>query len=468
MKLTIIHPCIGKRKGEPYIKLWEMEPLPPAMIAGLTPKDVEIAFYDDRIEPIPYDEPTDLVAISVETYTAKRAYQIATEYRKRGVPVVMGGFHATLVPEEVSEYAEAVVIGEAEGVWEQVIDDARRHRLQRYYKLSGRPSLERIQPDRSIFQGKRYLPLRLIEAGRGCHFKCDFCAIQTYFNSTQTRRPWQDIVSEIETLRDTTKLFFFVDDNVVSNMEQAKELFRALIPLNIKWVGQGSITCTHDEEFMQLLRDSGCQGLLIGFESLNPANLKAMQKGFNTAKGGFLHALQKFKEYGLILYATFVFGYDEDVLESFEETVHFAIEHDIYIVSFNHLTPFPGTPLYKRLEQEGRLLYEKWWLDDRYRYGDVPFLPRRLSPDTIREKCVESRKRFYSFPSIWKRSLARKTNARSFFLWRNFFMINLMFKKEATQREGYPLGDEAFVGPLLKANHPISKTPEEAVIIPVS
>lgn len=125
MKLTIIHPCIGRRIGEPYIRTWQMEPLAPAVLASLTPPDVQIAFYDDRMEVIPYDEPTDLVAISVETYTARRAYQIATQYRLRGVPVVMGGFHATLVPDEVSEYAEATVIGEAEGLWAQVIEDAR-------------------------------------------------------------------------------------------------------------------------------------------------------------------------------------------------------------------------------------------------------------------------------------------------------------------------------------------------------
>ncbi|HLB50077.1 MAG TPA: cobalamin-dependent protein, partial [Anaerolineales bacterium] len=134
MKLTLIHPCIGRRVGQPYIRTWQMEPLPPAVIAGLTPREVDVTFYDDRMELIPFDEPTDLVAISVETYTAKRAYQIASEYRRRGVPVVMGGFHATLCPEEVSQYAEAVVIGEAEEVWDQVLRDAERGTLHPYYR----------------------------------------------------------------------------------------------------------------------------------------------------------------------------------------------------------------------------------------------------------------------------------------------------------------------------------------------
>ncbi|MBO8170884.1 MAG: B12-binding domain-containing radical SAM protein [Bacillaceae bacterium] len=453
MQLTLIHPCIGKKKGESYIKSWEMEPLPPAMIAALTPDDVEIKFYDDRIEPIPFDETTDLVAISIETYTAKRAYQIASAYRKRGVPVVMGGFHATLVPDEVAEYAEAVVIGEAEGLWEAVIEDFKNGRLKRFYTRTDRPTLEGVRPDRSIFRGKRYLPLALVEAGRGCHFKCDFCAIQSYFNSTQIRRPYQEIVEEIRILKKQgKKLFFFVDDNVVSNMEQAKELFRALIPLKIRWVGQASITCTHDDEFMALLKASGCQGVLIGFESLNPDNLRHMNKGFNAAKGGFTAALRKLNEYGIRLYATFVFGYDHDKLESFEETVKFCVKHNIYMVAFNHLTPFPGTPLYERLEQEGRLLYDKWWLDDRYRYGDVPFVVKgELNADLIREKCVESRKRFYSIPSIIKRSF-NKTNSSNFFMWYNFWFINFLLRKEASQREGYPLGDEGFEGELLKVD----------------
>jgi len=154
MRLTLIHPCIGRRTGQKYIKTWQMEPLPPAVIAGLTPPGVEIAFYDDRMEPIPYDEPTDLVAISVETYTAKRAYQIASEYRRRGVLVVMGGFHASLYPEEVAQYAEAVVIGEAENLWETVLKDAERDTLQPYYRSPQRPSLAGLKPDRSIYAGK--------------------------------------------------------------------------------------------------------------------------------------------------------------------------------------------------------------------------------------------------------------------------------------------------------------------------
>jgi radical SAM superfamily enzyme YgiQ (UPF0313 family) len=451
MKLTIVHPCIGRKPGQKYIRTWQMESLPAATLAGLTPKDVEVRFYDDRMELVPFDEPADLVAISVETYTAKRAYQIASEYRKRRVPVVMGGFHATLCPDEVARYAEAVVCGEAEQLWPQVIDDARRGRLEKFYRQTGRPSLLGLKPDRSIFKGKRYLPIGLIEAGRGCHFKCDFCAVQTVFNSTQTRRPVDDIIAEIELVKLDRKLFFFVDDNITSNIEQAKEFFRALIPLKIRWVSQSSINAAHDEEFLELLKRSGCQGVLIGFESLNPANLKDMNKAFNTMRGGFEKALANLRRHHIRVYGTFIFGYDRDTPESFAETVDFARTHALYIAAFNHLTPFPGTPLYARLQREGRLLYDQWWLDERYSYNRIPFQPQGMTPEALQGNCLAARRKFYSWPSILQRGFDR-VNRNDWFMWRNFYVINALHRNDVSLRDHYPLGDESWQGTLLNAN----------------
>lgn len=452
MRLTIVHPCIGRRRGDRgYVRTWQMEPLPAATVAGLTPKGVEVRFYDDRMETIPFDESTDLVAMSIETYTAKRAYQIASEFRRRGVPVVMGGFHASLCPDEAAIYAEAVVIGEAEGIWPTVIDDARHGRLQKFYRATSRPPLSDLRPDRSIFRGKRYLPIGLVEAGRGCHFKCDFCAVQTVFSSSQTRRPIDQILDEVRAMKDTKKLFFFVDDNITSNLSQAKEFFRALIPLKIRWVGQSSINAAHDEEFLDLLVQSGCQGVLIGFESLNPANLAAMNKTFNTARGGFAKALANLRKHRIRVYGTFVFGYDGDTTASFEKTVDFAEEHAFYIAAFNHLTPFPGTPLYRRLQDESRLLYDAWWLDDNYSYNRIPFTPRGMSGEELQGGCLSARRRFYSWKSILRRGFDAVNRANGF-MWRNFYLINSMHRGDVSLRDSYPLGDEAWEGDLLPAN----------------
>ncbi len=452
MRLTLIHPCIGRRAADrSYIRTWQMEPLPAAAVAGLTPADVKLRFYDDRMEQIPFDEPADLVAISVETYTARRAYQIASEYRRRKVPVVMGGFHATLAPQEAAQYAESVVIGEAEGIWPRVMDDWRHGRGEKFYRQNGRPALDRIRPNREIFRGKRYLPIGLIEAGRGCHFKCEFCAVQSMFGATQTRRPIDQIIAEVESIKRDKKLLFFVDDNITSNMAEAKEFFRALARCRVRWVSQASINAAHDEEFLEQLVGSGCMGVLVGFESLDPANLRDMNKSFNTMRGGYEIALANLRRHKIRIYGTFIFGYDLDTPQTFARTVEFAQRHGMYIAAFNHLTPFPGTPLYQRLQRDNRLLFESWWLDQRYSYNMVPFRPAQIDPEELRVCCLAARRAFYSWRSIARRSIDG-VNRSNFFMWRNFFLINALHRQDVSMRDHYPLGDESWSGPLLKAN----------------
>ncbi|MBI2519403.1 MAG: B12-binding domain-containing radical SAM protein [Bdellovibrio sp.] len=424
-----------------------MEPLPPAVIAALTPKDVQITFHDDRIAPIPFDLPTDLVAMSIETYTAKRAYQIASEYRRRHIPVVMGGFHASLCPDEVAQYAETVVVGEAEDIWETVIEDYKNGTAKKFYTAPTRPELFKSTPDRSIFRDKKYLSVQLVEAGRGCSLRCEFCAIQTVYKRSQNFRPMDQILSEVRSLRDKSDFFFFVDDNIVTNPGKAKEFFRELAALKIKWVSQATISAAKDEELLQLMQQSGCQGVLIGFESLKAENLMLMDKSINTLGIDYEEAMKKFQRYKIRIYGTFVFGYDHDVVKSFEESVEFATRHAFFLTGFNHLTPFPGTTLYKRLEQEKRLIYDKWWMDDTYSYNLLPFRPKLMSAEEVHEQCINARRTFYSYSNIMKR-LVHSVNQG---FRKPFFLMNLMHHKELAKRDRYPLGDENWTGVLLKA-----------------
>lgn len=447
MRLTLIHPAIGHRAGESYIRTWQMEPLTIAALAGLTPSDVALAFHDDRMEAIPFDAPTDAVAIPVETYTAARAYQIASEYRRRGVPVVMGGFHATLATEETARHAESVVTGEAEGVWAQVVDDLRHGTLQRRYHGEQRP-LADVRYDRRLFCGKRYLPIGLVETGRGCQFPCEFCAIQTFFSRTYRSRPVEHVIAELTGLKAEKRFFFFIDDNFAGNLKAGKPLLAELEKLGIRWITQMSIDAAHDEGFLAELRRAGCRGVLIGFESLDEANLGLMNKRFNTMRGGFRPALANLRRHGIFVYGTFIFGYEHDTPESFDAAVDFATEEGMYIAAFNHLTPFPGTPLYRRLEEERRLRFEAWWLDPAYRYNALPFVPKSLTPEQVTQGCVAARRRFYGWRSIARRSTR---HWRDGYVFRNFFLVNAMLRNEISQRDGYPLGDETWRGELLEA-----------------
>lgn len=449
MKITFVHPSIGRRKGEDYMRTWQMESLPVAALKALTPADIDTAFYDDRMEAIAFDDPTDLVAIPIETYTAKRAYQIASEYRRRNVPVVMGGFHATLMPQEVAEYADAVVIGEAEAIWPEIVDDARHGVLKPLYKGRDRRDLRGVRFDRSVFRGKRYLPLGLVETGRGCRFPCEFCAIQTFFNQTHRRRPVDEIIAELDEIKHDKKLFFFIDDNFAGSIPLARELAEALAPVGVRWVTQMSIDAAHDEDFVAALARGGCRGVLIGFESLERDTLRLMQKKFNTMGGGYGPALENLRRHGIRVYGTFIFGYGTETPETFENAYSFAADNNFFLAAFNHLTPFPGTPLYDRLSRENRLHHKAWWLEDSYAYNTLPFDTGGMGGEAITRACVELRKRFYSIPNMVKRGFS-SVNRSDFTMLRAFFLINALHRAEVNKRHLLPFGDPRFSGPLLK------------------
>jgi radical SAM superfamily enzyme YgiQ (UPF0313 family) len=437
---------VGERRG---LRTWQMQPLWAAALAAQTPSGIQLRLYDDRVETIPFDEPTDLVGISVETYTARRAYQIASEYRRRGVPVAMGGIHASLCPAEVARYAECALTGGAEGSWPELIDDLRHGRLQKFYHGPEAPSVGGWRYDRSIFRGKHYLPVRLIEFGRGCRLTCEFCAVQTAFHNTYTGRPVDQVIAEVAATSsgaDGTELNFFVDDNLACEPDRLKQFLRDLIPLRVRWVGQAGINVAHDPELLDLIVRSGCRCLLIGFESLQPANLREMRKPINEARGGIEQAVAELRRFGVPVYGTFVFGCDGDTPDDFQHTVEFCVDNGLLLAAFAHLMPFPGTALYRRLASEGRLLHENWWLDSGYAYSTVTFEPRHLSPDELRRCCLASRREFFSWPNMLRRSLAAGLKQR------DYWIVNLLHRAELSLRDGHPLGDQAWNQSLLTAD----------------
>lgn len=442
MHLTLIKPNIGRMEHSLYVDEGRMEPLQLGVLAGLTPPDVDISLWDDRLETIPYDQPTDLVAITVETYTARRAYEIAAEYRARGVPVVMGGMQPTLIPEEVQPHADAIFIGDAETKWRAVIDDARRGQLQPVYSAPVGPPQTGVLTRRDVFEGKGYLPISLMQFSRGCRFACTFCAVSTFFEKGHYTRCVEEVVQEIQA-RERKQIIFFVDDNILSNFEAAKELFRALIPLKIHWVSQGSIDMTQDLELMDLMVRSGCVGMVVGFESISKNSLRWMKKSPNFVGGfdGYQQQIEVIRDYGLQLWAAFTLGHDYDTKESVAETLAWAKENRFPLAAFNILVPYPKTPLYQRLQAEGRLLYDgKWWLHPEYRFNYAAFEPKNMTADELTEACWECRSSYNSLGFLIRRIFDTKTNLRNLYKLGVYLKYSPIFRREVFKKQGMRFG----------------------------
>jgi radical SAM superfamily enzyme YgiQ (UPF0313 family) len=396
VKIELIVPAVEENAPIPNLAL--------PILAALSPPDVEISITDDLLTPIDLEKDlkeVDLVGITVLTKTALRAYEIADGYRKKGIPVVLGGIHPTALPEEAKEHADSVVMGEAEEVWPSLIEDFRIGNLKSFYRQERFTELSKIpRPRREILPRKGYFPLDVIQATRGCPFRCEFCSVRKFFGDTYRFRPISEVVEEMKTLRH--RLIMFNDDNIIGNPFYSKELLKALIPLKKKWIGQASLSGLRDAENVALLAKSGCIGLLIGFESLSKSNLIQSQKYQNdpTEYREVIHTLHRF---GITIWGSFIFGFDEDDPSIFEETVAFAIQTKLFSVVFALLTPYPETAFYQRVKEEGRLVQDQWWLLEKQEDSAPFFIPKKMSSEVLREGWKRAWKEFYSFPSIWKR-----------------------------------------------------------------
>lgn len=403
MKILLISPTIDAEKRTnkglmiPQLALYILE--------GLTPKEHEVKIIEEEVEEIDLDLEVDLVGISCMTANAPRAYDLCAEFKKRGKTVILGGVHPTILPDEALHYADCVVMGEAEGVWGQALKDFSNDQLKKKYHDPS-PDLSRyIHKDFSKIIKKRMFDLIPIITSRGCPYSCDFCCVTDLFGKKIRHIPIKNVVRDIQ--ESGGKYFIFLDDNIIGHPKYAKELFRAIKPLKIKWVGQSSVSLlVKDEELMQLAAESGCKALFFGVESVSVEQLKTFRKAFNEIES-LEDAFKKIKKMGILIHASMVFGFDNDDKNVFDETVRFLIKNNISTVSFNVLTPYPGTKTYSDLKKAGRLTTTDWRY---YDHNTVVFKPKNMSPYELQIGKVNARKKFYSLSSVIKRSIGNWNN----------------------------------------------------------
>ncbi|GAG71059.1 unnamed protein product [marine sediment metagenome] len=396
MKLELIVPAtqenlLNRKKAPgPHLGL--------AMVAALTPLEVEVSLTDENVTVIDFQKEIDLVGITALTITAKRAYEIADTFRAKGVKVILGGSHPSALPKEASQHADAVVIGEAEGIWANVIEDFKANKLQRIYSQREQPSLLNLPiPRRDLFADGAYYFRNTISTTRGCPHACSFCSVTSFFGHTYRCRPVEEILKEIETMN-YKKLICFVDDNIAGKPKFAKELFRALVSYKLKWIAQASVTIARDDELLKLAAASGCMILLIGFETLSQDNLAAMGKRVNVVDE-YEMVIRKIHSHGIAIHGFFILGLDEDDEYVFERTIRFAQKMQLESAQFAWPVPYPGTALYKSLDKAGRIITKSW---SQYE-SIVVFEPKLMSREILQKGRDWVWREFYSLPSIWKR-----------------------------------------------------------------
>ncbi len=402
MKIVLISPKgpLYRHKGGIFKRSLRYQPLTLTTLAALIPEELgaEVRLIDESIESVPENLDADIIGMTVITGTAKRSYELAEHFRKQGKCVILGGPHVTLMPDEAALHADAISVGYAEQSWPQLLRDFKEGKLRNRYDqdetftLAGSPF-----PQRDLFSRHHFLTQAVFEATRSCVHKCDFCVAPSAWGSGPYQHPVDWVIEDIR--RMGQKKIIFVDLNLVSDKAYAVELFTRLIPLNVQWFGLSTVLIAHDEPLMELMARSGCKGLLLGLESISESGLKATHKQFNSSVDYF-SLIQKLHGLGISIQGCFVFGLDEDTPDVFDETVEFVLQSGIDLPRFAIVTPFPGTPLYANLNDQGRILTENWEL---YDGQHVVFEPKQMSVEELLRGHERAWKKAYSYSGIARR-----------------------------------------------------------------
>jgi len=416
MKLLLIQASHLREDGTVFKSDRLMYPaLALPLVAGLTPSEFDVELVNDYSEEINWDWDGDLVGISAMTTQAPRAYQIADEFRRRGKKVVLGGFHPSLMPEEAGEHSDAVVIGEAENVWGDVLEDFKRGSLKRTYESNKAADLSKLPvPRYDLIKEAGYSTHAMpVQTTRGCPRNCDFCSVKKLYGNTYRHRPIADVVRDVKATG--SKYIFFIDDNMGATKKYCHELFEALKPLGILWGSQCNLSFADDAELLRKAYESGCVFLFVGVESINEKTLASCQKSFNKV-GEYEKQLKAIRDAGIAPMGSMMLALDGDGTEVFEKNRKFLIDNKIALAYFFILAPAPGTEFFERFEKEGRLFSKDW---SKYSGDQVVFRPAGMSQEELERGFWDVYRKFYSYGSIFKRILLPlRFDARYFFQWK--------------------------------------------------
>ncbi len=443
MKIQLLSPAgsIHRGRGGIFRTSLRYAPLTLTTLAALVPEELEaeITIQDEGIESLDLDFEADLVGITAITGTSLRCYGIADHLRARGHTVVLGGVHPTLLPEEAARHADAVVIGYAEESWPQLLHDFARGRMKSQYCLPPRRRLDNVPlARRDLLHRRRYATVNTIEATRGCPHRCAFCAVPAAWPGAYLHRPVEQVIAELSTFEGRSALF--IDLSPVEDVEYAKALYRAMIPLRIRWVGLATTRIAEDRELLELAAASGCKGLLIGFEAVSQGTLNQANKPFQSVRG-YAEVVNRLHDHGIGIQGCFVFGLDNDDRGVFERTVEFVDRVKIDLPRYAVATPFPGTALYRQWEAEGRLLHKNWAL---YDVEHVVFQPKQMSPEQLQAGLEWSWRQSYG----WRSFFARMTAApwSSLPLWVSLNLGYRYFARHLHEKAGRVYRDPAHTG----------------------
>jgi len=371
-----------------------------SLLAAYADDLFDVRIIDETVEDIDFDVKADLVAITVLTLVANRAYEIAAEFSQRGAKIVMGGFHISFFPEEAAAHADALVMGEAEGVWEQLLKDFLEGKIKTCYQREIPHSLVGLRKPRlDLVKKENYSAPNVMETARGCPNRCAYCSVARFWGYRYRFRPVHEVIDEIRSMPPGD--IVFVDDNIIGSPVRARELFKAMIPLKRKWSSQADMKLAKDPELLELCAKSGCQWLFMGIESINSQNLKDMGKSRVNKVKEYKESIGAIQKAGINVFGSFIFGFDHDDRTIFDHTVQFCEDNRLQAANFYIFVPLPSTSLFDTMEKEGRILDRDW---SHYDGNHVVFQPQLMTPKDLLEGYLHAYRSFYSISSIIKRT----------------------------------------------------------------